>query len=111
MKIKKLLCLVLSAVMAATMLVGCSGQPASQSAGKEKVTVALWGHQLLESYTQYLVDTFPDVEFEFVLGVNSLDYYRYLNERGNLPDIMTVRRFSLGDSVVLKDSLYDLSDS
>ena len=111
MKLKSLLCLALSAVLAASMMVGCSDKPASQSTGKEKVTVALWGHQLLESYTQYLVDTFPDVEFEFVIGVNSLDYYRYLNERGNLPDIMTVRRFSLGDSMVLKDSLYDLSDT
>ncbi|MGN0077721.1 MAG: ABC transporter substrate-binding protein [Coriobacteriales bacterium] len=109
---KKLLCIALSIAMAAMMLVGCgSSQQAGSSGGKEKVTIALWGNQLLESYSQYLCDTFPDVEFEFVLGVNSTDYYRYLNEHGNLPDIMSVRRFSLGDTVVLKDALYDLSDT
>ena len=81
---KRLICIALSIAMAAMMLVGCgSSQQAGSSGGKEKVTVALWGNQLLEAYTQYLVDTFPDVEFEFVLGVNSTDYYRYLNEHGN----------------------------
>lgn len=112
---KKLICLALSALMALGTLAGCSGQQGSEGAGsgsgKEKVTVALWGNQLLESYSQYLTDKFPNVDFEFELAVNSTDFYRYASEKGDMPDILTVRRFSLGDTLPLKDSLYDLGDT
>ena len=113
---KKLLCLLLAMVMTATMLAGCGTQTSGtekneNESKKEKVTVALWGTQLLENYTQYLCDTFPEVEFEFVLATNSTDYYRYRNDHDDLPDIMTVRRFSLKDAVLIKDLLYDLGDT
>ncbi|MGN0496420.1 MAG: 5'-nucleotidase C-terminal domain-containing protein [Lachnospiraceae bacterium] len=113
---KKLLSMLLAVVMATTMLVGCGAQNSNiekneNESKKEKVTVALWGTQLLENYTQYLCDTFPEVEFEFVLATNSTDFYRYLNDHNDLPDIMTVRRFSLKDAVLIKDLLYDLGDT
>ena len=113
---KKLLCLLLAMVMTATMLAGCGTQTSGtekneNESKKEKVTVALWGTQLLENYTKYLCDTFPEVEFEFVLATNSTDYYRYRNDHDDLPDIMTVRRFSLKDAVLIKDLLYDLGDT
>lgn len=107
----------LALALTAGMLAGCGGQTsgndktANNKEGKEKVTVALWGNQLLENYTQYLCDTFPEVDFEFTLTTNSLDYFQYLNEHDDLPDIMTVRRFSLKDAVRLKDMLYDLGDT
>ena len=111
---KKLFCLLLALSMTATVLTGCGAQNSgSEKDGneREKVTVALWGTQLLENYTQYLCDTFPEVEFEFSLATNSTDFYRYLNDHNDLPDIMTVRRFSLKDAVLIKDLLYDLSDT
>ena len=113
---KKLLSMLLVVVMATTMLVGCGTQNSNiekneNERKQEKVTVALWGTQLLENYTQYLCDTFPEVEFEFSLATNSTDFYRYLNDHNDLPDIMTVRRFSLKDAVLIKDLLYDLSDT
>lgn len=113
---KKLLCLLLAVVITATMLAGCGTQTSSiekneSESKKEKVTVALWGTQLLENYTQYLCDTFPEVEFEFVLATNSTDYYRYRNDHDDLPDILTVRRFSPKDAVLIKDLLYDLCDT
>lgn len=111
---KKLLSLLLAVVMATTMLTGCGTQNSNTEKNenkKEKVTVALWGTQLLENYTQYLCDTFPEVEFEFVLATNTTDFYRYLNDHDDLPDIMTVRRFSLKDAVLIKDLLYDLGDT
>ena len=113
---KKLVCLLMALVMATAVLGGCgtptaeNGQGQSES-GKEKVTVALWGTQLLENYAQYLCDEFPEVEFEFTLATNSTDYYRYRNDRDDLPDILTVRRFSLKDAVLIKDLLYDLCDT
>ena len=111
-KKKKLFCLLLALVMTATVMTGCGTQcDDGKKNEKETVRVALWGSQLLENYTQYLCDTFPEVEFEFTLATNSTDYYRYLNEHDDLPDIMTVRRFSLKDAVLLKDFLYDLCDT
>ncbi|MGM9581209.1 MAG: extracellular solute-binding protein [Anaerovibrio sp.] len=94
------------------LLTGCGSEDVPKAAnGKEKVTIALWGNDLLENYAPYLCKKFPDVEFEFVLATNSIDYYRYLNEHEDLPDIMTVRRFSMRDAMAMKDVLYDLSNT
>ena len=114
LEMKKLFCGLMALVMTATVLTGCGGNTtdsAKKKNGKETVSVVLWGTQLLENYTQYLCDTFPEVEFEFSLATNSTDFYRYLNDHNDLPDIMTVRRFSLRDAVLIKDLLYDLSDT
>lgn len=113
MKKKKLISGLLCLAMTATLLGGCAGQKTTEETadGKEKVTIALWGNQLLEHYTEYLCDSFPDVEFEFTLATNSTDFYRFLNDHDDLPDILTVRRFSLKDAVLLKDMLYDLGDT
>ena len=109
---KKTISILLALVMMLTLLTGCGGSDsAGSSGGKEKVKIALWGNQLLENYTQYLCDTFPDVEFEFTLATNSTDYYRFLNDHDDMPDILTVRRFALKDAVLLKDMLYDLGDT
>ena len=118
---KKILTLLLAVAMAATMLTGCAGQNANhgtagenstpQTEKKEKVVVACWGNQMLDSYTQYLCDLFPEVEFEFVLATNSTDYYRFRADHDDMPDILTVRRFALKDAVLLKDFLYDLSNT
>ena len=51
----------------------------------------------------------PDSNVLFVVGNNDLDFYRFLNENGGLPDIITCCRFSLHDASPLKDSLMDLS--
>lgn len=113
---KRILCLLLTMVIAVTMLAGCGKKESGyekieNESKKEKVTVALWGTQLLENYSQYLCDTFPEVEFEFFLATNSTDFYRYLNDHDDLPDILTVRRFSLKDAALIKDILYDLGDT
>ena len=84
---------------------------ASQAEGREKVVVACWGNQMLDGYAPYLCEKFPDVEFEFVLVTNSTDYYRFRQDHDDMPDILTVRRFALKDAVLLKDYLYDLSNT
>ncbi|MDD6101722.1 MAG: extracellular solute-binding protein [Clostridiales bacterium] len=116
---KKLVCILMSLVMAATVLTGCGKRNAdggaagnnSLAGNKEKVEIACWGNQMLDSYTQYLCEKFPQVEFEFVLVTNSTDYYRFRAEHNDMPDILTVRRFALKDAVLLKDYLYDLSNT
>ena len=55
------------------------------------------------------MEQLPDIQVEFVVGNNDLDFYKFLNENGGLPDIITCCRFSLHDTNPLKDSLMDLS--
>ena len=115
---RKLFSMLLTVVISATLFAGCERTAGSGTSGgssanqtKEKVVVACWGNQMLDSYTQYLCDLFPQVEFEFVLAANSTDYYRFRADHDDMPDILTVRRFALKDAVLLKDYLYDLSNS
>lgn len=112
---KKMTCLLISLIMAVTVLTGCGAQNLNNTTDngtqKEKVVVACWGNQMLDTYTQYLCDLFPQVEFEFVLATNSTDYYRFRGEHDDMPDILSVRRFALKDAVLLKDYLYDLSNT
>ena len=112
---KKLLFFMLTLLVSVTALSGCSGSNKSaeteDDSSKEKVVVALWGNQMLDTYAEYLCDMFPEVEFEFVLATNSTDYYRFRQDHDDMPDILSVRRFALKDAVLLKDYLYDLSNT
>ena len=118
---KRAVSVLLLLVMAALLLTGCASQggkeekpvetAAPQAAEKEKVVLACWGNQMLDSYAPYLCELFPQVEFEFVLVTNSTDYYRFRQQHDDMPDILTVRRFALKDAVLLKDYLYDLSNT
>lgn len=107
--------LILTNAVLLLLLTGCgglsgrAGEGAAQ--GKETVTIALWSDELTEHYGKYLQEKFPEVEFEFYVATNSTDFYRFKEERGDLPDILTVRRFSLNDVSPWKDSLMDLSGS
>ena len=64
---------------------------------------------LYDKYAPYIQSQLPDVNIEFVVGNNDLDFYKFLDENGGLPDIITCCRFSLHDASPLKDSLMDLS--
>ena len=131
---RKLLSMLLILVMTTSTLIGCGEQNNTENSateqvsaqeneekvqetvsekkeGKEKVVVGCWGNQMLDTYTEYLCDLFPQVEFEFVLVTNSTDYYRFRQDHDDMPDILTVRRFALKDAVLLKDYLYDLSNT
>lgn len=107
----------LLAEAAVLLLAGCGTHESDNASnrmtaeGKERVSIAFWSDQLTERYGRYLQETFPQVEFEFYVANNSTDFYRFKEERGDLPDILTVRRFSLNDVAFWKDSLMDLSDS
>lgn len=100
----------LAGVVSLLLLSGCGGD-GRKPAERETVTVALWSDQLTENYGAYLQETFPEVDFVFYVATNSTDFYRFKEENGDLPDILTVRRFSLSDVASWRDSLLDLSDS
>ena len=115
MKTKTLrrLVLVLAAlVMVVSLLAGCGTKTAEQVQEKEDaqtIQVYLWSTSLYETYAPYVQSQLPDVNIEFIVGNNDLDFYKFLQENGGLPDIITCCRFSLHDAAPLKDSLMNLA--
>ncbi len=95
-------------MMTISLLAACDGKSAEKE-DAETITVYLWSTSLYEKYAPYIQEQLPDINVEFVVGNNDLDFYRFLNENGGLPDIITCCRFSLHDASPLKDSLMDLS--
>ncbi len=95
-------------VAAISLLSGCSSKSAEKE-DAETITVYLWSTSLYEKYAPYIQKQLPDINIEFVVGNNNLDFYKFLEENGGLPDIITCCRFSLHDANSLKDSLMDLS--
>ena len=110
---KKCLCLLLAAVMAATLLGGCAGQPeTSGEEGKIAISMYLWDRSLFKELTPWLEEKFPDIEFTFVQSYNTMEYYKDLLARGeSIPDVITCRRFSLNDAAPLAEYLMDLSQT
>ena len=107
-KWNKLVSVLLAMVTAVSLLSGC-GRKSTEKEDAETITVYLWTTNLYEKYASYIQEQLPDINIEFVVGNNDLDFYRFLKENGGLPDIITCCRFSLHDASPLKDSLMDLS--
>ena len=107
-KWNRVLSVLLVMVTAISLLSGCGGKSAEKE-DAETITVYLWSTSLYEKYAPYIQEQLPDINIEFVVGNNDLDFYRFLDENGGLPDIITCCRFSLHDANSLKDSLMDLS--
>ena len=102
---------VLLVVLAAAvcLLTGCGAQKSEAQEDAETIQVYLWNTTLYENYAPYIQSQLPDVNIEFIVGNNNLDFYKFLNENGGLPDIITCCRFSLHDAAPLKDSLMNLA--
>ena len=95
-------------VMGVFLMTGC-GEKSAEKEDAETLTVYLWSTTLYDKYAPYIQEQLPDINIEFVVGNNDLDFYKFLDENGGLPDIITCCRFSLHDASPLKDSLMDLS--
>lgn len=94
------------------MLTGCGTKTAENVEKQEDaqtIQVYLWSTSLYENYAPYIQSQLPDVNIEFIVGNNDLDFYKFLQENGGLPDIITCCRFSLHDAAPLKDSLMNLA--
>ena len=107
-KWSRVLPVLLVMVTAISLLSGCGGRSAEKE-DAETITVYLWSTSLYEKYAPYVQEQLPDINVEFVVGNNDLDFYKFLEENGGLPDIITCCRFSLHDASPLKDSLMDLA--
>lgn len=104
----RLLSAIVAVLMAFSLLSGCAAKNETKK-DADAITVYMWSSVLYNSYAPYIQSQLPDVNIEFVVGNNDLDFYKFMNEHGALPDIITCRRFSLHDAADLKDYLMDLS--
>ena len=107
-KWNRVISVLLVMVTVISLMSGC-GKKSAKNEEKDTITVYLWSTNLYEKYAPYIQKQLPDINIEFVVGNNDLDFYRFLKENGGLPDIITCCRFSLHDANPLKDSLMDLS--
>ena len=110
--LRRLFSVLMALVMAVSMLTGCGTKNAESVEKKEDaqtIQVYLWTNNLYETYAPYIQSQLPDVNIEFIVGNNDLDFYKFLEENGGLPDIITCCRFSLHDAAPLKDSLMNLA--
>ena len=108
----RLFSVLMALVMAVSLLTGCGTKNAENVEKQEDaqtIQVYLWTNSLYETYAPYIQSQLPDVNIEFIVGNNDLDFYKFLQENGGLPDIITSCRFSLHDAAPLKDSLMNLA--
>ena len=108
----RLFSVLMALVMAVSLLTGCGTKTAENVEKQENaqtIQVYLWTNGLYETYAPYIQSQLPDVNIEFIVGNNDLDFYKFLQENGGLPDIITSCRFSLHDAAPLKDSLMNLA--
>ncbi|MGN0906207.1 MAG: ABC transporter substrate-binding protein [Bullifex sp.] len=115
---RKLLIVICSVLM----LFGCSGKktdsvsvPAENVRAEQKadervgVTIYMYDVSPMKQLTPYLTELFPDVDISVVTAVNDIKALDYLSSKGELYDIILLRRFSLNDTKNIRDQLLDLS--
>ena len=110
--LRRLVSVLAALVMAVSLLAGCGTKTAERVQEQEDaqtIQVYLWSTSLYETYAPYVQSQLSDVNIEFIVGNNDLDFYKFLQENGGLPDIITCCRFSLHDAAPLKDSLMNLA--
>lgn len=104
--IKNALSLLLVIGLSVSLMLGCNKKTTKE---KQTIQVYLWTTSLYEKYASYIQSQLPDVNIEFIVGNNDLDFYTFLDKNGGLPDIIKNCRFSLHDASPLKNHLMDLS--
>ena len=109
-KAKRCLTAVVSGVLAASaVLSGCGQSKKEVSINDDHLTVYLWENRLMKNIAPYIHEQFPDQDIEFIIGNNDTDLYSYFKEHDELPDIITVRRFSGTDAQDLQPYLMDFA--
>lgn len=104
-----LIALLLGVFLTTTVLSGCGQSKKEVSQKDNHLTVYLWENRLMKNIAPYIHEQFPDQDIEFIIGNNDTDLYSYFKEHGELPDIMTVRRFSGTDAQDLQPYLMDFA--
>ena len=104
-----LIALVSGVLVATAVLSGCGQSKKEVSKNDDHLTVYLWDNRLMKNIAPYIHEQFPDQDIEFIIGNNDTDLYSYFREHDELPDIITVRRFSGTDAQDLQPYLMDFA--
>ena len=67
---------ILTVAMMATVLSGCGTSKKKEE--EDTITVYLWSTGLYDKYAPYIQSQLPDVNIEFVVGINDLDFYKFM---------------------------------
>ena len=111
-RLRRLISVLAVLALGLSLLTGCgtkSPEQVQEQEDAQTIQVYLWSNSLYEIYAPYVQAQLPDVNIEFIVGNNDLDFYKFLQQNGGLPDIITCCRFSLHDAAPLKDSLMNLA--
>lgn len=112
MRGKRRIALALSAALALSLTACAGGAKKEETKEKETIMVYCWSeHVIYSGYAAYVQAQVPEADVVFVTGQNSMAYYEFMKEHGELPDILTVRRMSMIDAENLRDGLMDLSET
>ncbi|MGN0638501.1 MAG: 5'-nucleotidase C-terminal domain-containing protein [Huintestinicola sp.] len=102
---------IIAALMIPVLLLSVTGCEKNKTNDTVEITMYLWDKSMCSEFTPWLEQKFPEIDFTFVVGYNTMEFYTDLEARGALPDIITCRRFSLNDAAHLSDMLMDLSQT
>lgn len=108
---KRIIILITLILCALTGLTGCTNSDIIKEEDRVHVQFYVWDKNMEKTLTPWLKEKFPQYDIEVVQGYNSMDYYTYLNEHGELPDIISCRRFSINDAAHMSHLLMDLSET
>ncbi len=86
---------ILAALTVPVMLLGVTGCGQNNESDNVTLTMYLLDKSMTKELTPWLEQQFPEIDFTFVVGYNTMEFYTDLDARGALPDIITCRRFSL----------------
>lgn len=94
-------------LITAVLLSGCGHRQEKVKETDDHLTVYIWDNKMIKDIVPYIKTQLPDQDIEFIVGNNNVDLYNYLEEHGDLPDVITTRRFSEKDAEGLQPYLLD----
>lgn len=102
---------IIAGLTAALMLFAAGCASNAPDRGKVKLTVYLHNTSLLEKYAPFLQDAVPDVDLEFVVGRDAVNYYLFKQKNDDMPDIITMGSAAPREFTELDKYLLDLSET
>ena len=99
--LRRLVSVLAALVMAVSLLAGCGTKTAEQVQEQEDaqtIQVYLWSTSLYETYAPYVQSQLPDVDGEFIVGNNDLDFFTNFAGERRSAGYRTCCRFSLHDA-------------
>lgn len=108
---KKIVSVILTLVMVFSL---CAMTGCSKKEEKTKITIALYDRAMFKGMSVYLEEKFPEYDLTFIetSSNDGREYFEDMVARGQqLPDIITINRYSQKDASGLAPYLMDVSQT